>query len=351
MSGYLGYLVQRSLTAVAGVRPKPVSIFEPGEPPATPEVPPASMLGLGPNSSPGDHNRKDLRLSPDRDADSRSMTPSTLAASPGDAGDHSTVAEAAPRPDHRLPPRSEAPHGKPQSPPYDESRYECGPTAAPAEAYVREPFAKPESQTIPTASREEEPHPVTARGQHPTVGRETSSERRGHLDATLRAATEPGPLDWGAALRSRGLLVQGKPVAEPGHESFETPPERPSYVQGPFSTPADPVQTVHSESVDLAAVAEPKVRPAVRPAKDLHGGASRDKPSTLVQAILAPRLPQHVPVAPPLITKTPEPVVHVTIGRVEIRAVPAPVAPKRSAPAKPTLSLSDYLNRRKGGQG
>ena len=46
-----------------------------------------------------------------------------------------------------------------------------------------------------------------------------------------------------------------------------------------------------------------------------------------------------------------EPVIRVSIGRVEVRATTSPAAPvmKRAASTAPALSLSDYLKRRKGG--
>ena len=47
----------------------------------------------------------------------------------------------------------------------------------------------------------------------------------------------------------------------------------------------------------------------------------------------------------------PEPIVHVTIGRIEVRATPPPVKAKRETPSKhPNLSLDDYLQRY-GGKG
>ena len=50
------------------------------------------------------------------------------------------------------------------------------------------------------------------------------------------------------------------------------------------------------------------------------------------------------PVAPP--------VIHVTIGRIEVRAAPPPSTPaKRSAPARATPSLGDYLSRNGSSQG
>jgi hypothetical protein len=42
--------------------------------------------------------------------------------------------------------------------------------------------------------------------------------------------------------------------------------------------------------------------------------------------------------------------IHVTIGRIEVRATSAqPSAPKRSAPAPAAMSLDEYLRRRSGG--
>lgn len=53
------------------------------------------------------------------------------------------------------------------------------------------------------------------------------------------------------------------------------------------------------------------------------------------------------------VTGTPVPAVHVTIGRVEIRAVVAagPPATAKHSSARPPMSLTDYLSRRNGGQG
>jgi hypothetical protein len=46
----------------------------------------------------------------------------------------------------------------------------------------------------------------------------------------------------------------------------------------------------------------------------------------------------------------PAPTIHVTIGRIEVRATPAPASapPSRPKPA-PTMSLDDYLRQRNGG--
>jgi hypothetical protein len=63
------------------------------------------------------------------------------------------------------------------------------------------------------------------------------------------------------------------------------------------------------------------------------------EPRALVAAI-----PPAVAAPPP-----PEPTIHVTIGRVEVRATP-PAAADAPAPAAPAVvGLDDYLRRRGGG--
>lgn len=47
-----------------------------------------------------------------------------------------------------------------------------------------------------------------------------------------------------------------------------------------------------------------------------------------------------------------EPVIQVTIGRIEVRATPAPRAPARERPAaRPAVDLEEYLRQRAKGEG
>jgi hypothetical protein len=162
--------------------------------------------------------------------------------------------------------------------------------------------------------------------------------------------TESEPVDSAAAVGARRLRLQGKLAAETDFATSETRSETSLPVRERFAMPSDAGRT---ESPDRAAVAEPEPRTVASPL-DLRRGKPGDTPSAPVQAILAPRLPHPEPVAQSMqavVPKPAEPTVHVTIGRVEIRAVSAPAAQKRSTPSKPALSLNDYLNRRSGGRG
>jgi hypothetical protein len=74
----------------------------------------------------------------------------------------------------------------------------------------------------------------------------------------------------------------------------------------------------------------------VRPRLDQYSEPPAPRPKTQAQAAAA-------------IT---EQVINVTIGRVEVRATPAPAAATRSGNQKPPMmSLDDYLRRRSGGGG
>ena len=48
-------------------------------------------------------------------------------------------------------------------------------------------------------------------------------------------------------------------------------------------------------------------------------------------------------------TQEQSPTIHVTIGRIEVKAATPAAAPKRGAPAPPAMSLDEYLRRRAGG--
>jgi hypothetical protein len=85
-------------------------------------------------------------------------------------------------------------------------------------------------------------------------------------------------------------------------------------------------------------------------AKTNAGGHGKKPPETFARSrpIQTPRRNAFSPVEPR--SSTPAPNVHVTIGRVEVRAVHSPApAPKPAKRAPPKLALEDYLQKREGG--
>lgn len=68
----------------------------------------------------------------------------------------------------------------------------------------------------------------------------------------------------------------------------------------------------------------------------------------LAPQIQSPRAQRQVAVPAPSIESTP-PAIHVTIGRIEIKATNAPAQPSRQRALTPKLSLDEYLKARSGG--
>jgi hypothetical protein len=73
-------------------------------------------------------------------------------------------------------------------------------------------------------------------------------------------------------------------------------------------------------------------------------------PLVVVQSSIAPLIetgPEHLQLNRP--AATPQPTIHVTIGRIEVRAVQSSQSPARSRAATPVMNLDDYLKRRSEG--
>jgi hypothetical protein len=70
------------------------------------------------------------------------------------------------------------------------------------------------------------------------------------------------------------------------------------------------------------------------------------------QSQLVPAIPPLEPRREPLKIENepPSPTIHVTIGRIEVKATTSLPSPKRIASSSPTMSLDEYLRRRQGGE-
>ncbi len=186
-------------------------------------------------------------------------------------------------------------------------------------------------------------------------GRESGTARHRHLGLSAR------PPEAGSA----GILrtEERSPSAMDTHRDSPTTADRESLHA--MLTPPDAVllpramgTSMRSADGSNNAAAPPQAREvAGRSAKRSEDQQEESvSPASPMQRIAiepptASHRPQREPMREEEAARSPEPVVNVTIGRVEIRAVPAPRASarQRSQGPKP-LSLDDYLKQRGGGQ-
>jgi len=147
------------------------------------------------------------------------------------------------------------------------------------------------------------------------------------------------------------------------HRNAISPSQRMAHPEPAIVSPAiRPAQSPSADKVNRAAGSEP-----IRPSRFLEPAWSSPKLSPLIE----PREQTRPRVQPPPSLETassafpmsitrslgeiqtklasplsPAPEIHVTIGRIEVRAVSSPASVQRETPRKPQLSLDDYLRLR-----
>lgn len=130
--------------------------------------------------------------------------------------------------------------------------------------------------------------------------------------------------------------ISSQPAASPAIRSIEVASEQGGQKRPPTVTEIAP--TIAASAPVAPAQAALPIRPAALKASTVSPLFPLIRSSER-QAINEPKL---VPSAP---------TIHVTIGRIEVRATPLPVSVQpKSRPATPMLSLDDYLRQRGGGK-
>jgi len=327
MSGFLGGLVQRTLASMTDVRPRPVSVFESTPPPPVDDALRATILGAERKSVDGERFGADAAHRPD---------PWMNFHGDSTPGQPLELRSTRPRPEGRR-----------------AALFAGG-----------DPSAHAAVQTAAAFVEEETPAPFV---EHPRRRHRLTKETGESADRykPVKGVPEAGPLPEAAeleavtpteALPPRRLDVKGRLFAQPKSQNPETRPEALleawSLVEGRVTMPTlNPDQGVRNELTDWQKPSEPETELTVSSPSQFADPQRKLLPARL-QAVLVPRLPQLDPIARPVqppTARAAEPAIHVTIGRVEIRAVSTPAAQKRSVPLKPSLSLSDYLDGRRGG--
>jgi len=174
-----------------------------------------------------------------------------------------------------------------------------------------------------------------------TVTVASASRTEAPRPQTLASPDAPAPA---LALRSGPATVR----------STETPPPRPVVIRAEAANAERPSRTVtrviehlHVNGRSETAPAEPRKLSIEEPTVPAHVDATL--PATIV---VQPRVaPYAEPVSPlrPGGSTASEPTVHVTIGRVEVRAThPAPPPGRRERQASKATGLEEYLRRRAG---
>lgn len=190
-----------------------------------------------------------------------------------------------------------------------------------------------------------------------------------HSETTEQRADPPAP-------RPRAAATAEPSQASPSLRAADASPAV-SSTKPPQATPAlekAVVATHQSEPAPAAALRpSPRVMPASPPPSPILPRALRRAPEPTSVATATPAtgslLPPATPVfaTPPMAASAraaagaarrastttsspaaaaPEPVVHVSIGRIEVRAAPTPTAPARRRDGPQPASLDDYLRQR-----
>lgn len=219
------------------------------------------------------------------------------------------------------------------------------PAPVPRRAAARRGAPRPESPMLradPEVRQAEQPAAGQAvvRSKPPPPGQPEPTAAP-PVPISSRAAPPPAdPAAPSVAIRPH-LLPGGPPTAR-----AEGAAPRQRIAENPRFRPPDPAAAETCSPALLPA--PPHHRPTSLAERSLEQVAP---PLVPAQALPSPTYaPGHDVLAAPEEPNR-EPAIHVTIGRVEVRAVPAPPpAPTRSAaPAAPRLTLEDYLRERNGG--
>jgi hypothetical protein len=137
-------------------------------------------------------------------------------------------------------------------------------------------------------------------------------------------------------------------VAEPVPEAIvparvERSADRPRRAQPALEPESQPAERTPAATGDTNGIERP--RAAARAALP----DQRETPTLPSPTAFTPKV--SIRPAPPEIARpaaAESPTIHVTIGRVEIRAATAPPVPRRASPRPPAMSLEQYLKQRRG---
>jgi hypothetical protein len=182
-------------------------------------------------------------------------------------------------------------------------------------------------------------HAAMKRSESTPPGSPTTSPHRSGLDREEHANAPEG---------------QGRAPIESAASAFEVAPSGPvrPVAANPFLDP--PPQPAWHREDDLSRAATHRTPEPTVASLEPNPGVPAVGAKPVVSGVLATPLvvpaARRAPEAEPTRASAPAPTIHVTIGRIEVRASTPPAKPVRGPKAATVMSLEEYLRRRaKGG--
>lgn len=223
------------------------------------------------------------------------------------------------------------------------------PAAAPA------PIASPQPQIQPRRKAPEQSVQVTARAEELAPTPKALATVVADLET---AHAPPGPVRTSASRPPAPPNVQRRPQDAALIQAATLPPSRDDPPQAPTIRPAvprpsrdDPPQATTIRPAPPPRTIDPDTRrilpaaEAVAPSSALAPQPPRSSVGDVLPQV-TPARPRHPPLPPPLPQQ--ETTIHVSIGRVEVRAVqPAQEAKPREPAKSAVMSLDEYLRSRR----
>jgi hypothetical protein len=216
------------------------------------------------------------------------------------------------------------------------------PLIAPLHALPQQILSQETGTIAPLPAKTESSERSTTPGNHAngktSEAASSKSESQRFRDSHLSGSPAGFPIDTSVGPPDPGESRQASSPPAPG--AFD-----------PASVPLSPPM-LSQESTRV--VAEPEIieRPGAAAATEGPHRLSEDQSRIVVQPEIIGRHkpPKSSAVPAPHASANEPPAIHVTIGRVEVRAVMSPsTPPKVASRAAPKLSLEDYLKQRNGG--
>jgi hypothetical protein len=319
MSDFLLNLVTRSLGAAPLIQPRLPSLFEPAKP---------YIGSFGEASDEGEDNGREAK-----------------SAVESANGQHAAQQE-------RQAPASRSQteeRGSSESPPPI-------PQASRAERPKREPAVRtlgaPPVQAMNEGPRESKPserQPAvrtpaqrTSARLSPPLAETTNDDRTSARASVVPAFEKSVPAD---ALTPSESLPQA--AASVSRQSAPQHPSKRS--EAAVRTALDSIPA-KPDAPRFSQLTESHTKPSVVAPSSMRGDHVAVRTPAAMDPTSAPRFDfaRHLPPAPH--GNPPEPTIQVTIGRIEVRAVPSQApSSKQQGPASPVMNLSDYLHSRRGG--